>query len=118
MSATDYQKLRQEISWDLAKRELGYEDHAPINIAQICVDRHADGSRAGKVALIHENHDGDIRQFTYRELKLLTNGWARFLRAFEQVAEFLVDVGVVRHGLADLGAQVLAVARAQAVDGD
>jgi acetyl-CoA synthetase len=80
MSTIDYQRLRQEISWDLAKRELGHQDHAPINLAQICVDRHADGGRAGKVALIHENHDGEIRRFTYRDLKQLTNGWARFLR--------------------------------------
>jgi acetyl-CoA synthetase len=80
MSTTGYELLRQEISWDLAKRELGHQDHAPINLAQICVDRHADGARAGMVALIHENHDGEIRRFTYRDLKQLTNGWARFLR--------------------------------------
>ena len=80
MSTADYQRLRQEITWELARRELGYREHAPINLAGICVDRHAEGTRAGKVALVHENHDGEIRQFTYRDLKQLTNGWARFLR--------------------------------------
>jgi hypothetical protein len=52
MSATDYQQLRQEVSWDLARKELGYRDHAPINLAHICVDRHAERARAAKVALI------------------------------------------------------------------
>jgi acetyl-CoA synthetase len=80
MSTTDYERLRQEISWDQAKRELGHRNHATVNLAQICVDRHAEGARAGKVALIHENHDGKIRQFTYHDLKQMTNGWARFLR--------------------------------------
>ena len=80
MSAIDYERLRREISWDLARRELGYQDRAPINLAQICVDRHADGARAEKAALIHESHDGGIRRFTYRDLKRLTNGWAAFLR--------------------------------------
>ncbi|MBE3088058.1 MAG: acetate--CoA ligase [Chloroflexi bacterium] len=80
MSAIDYQQLRRDITWDVARRELGLTEHAPINLAQICIDRHADGPKAGKIALVHENHDGDLRQFTYRDLKQLTNGWATFLR--------------------------------------
>ncbi|MBE3072429.1 MAG: acetate--CoA ligase [Acidobacteria bacterium] len=80
MSAIDYQQLRQDITWDVARRELGLTEHAPINLAQICIDRHADGPKAGKIALVHENHNGDLRQFTYHDLKQLTNGWAKFLR--------------------------------------
>jgi acetyl-CoA synthetase len=80
MSVIDYLTLRQQITWDLAKRELGYKEHAPINLAEVCVDRHARGTKAGKVALVHENHDGEIQRFTYRDLMLLTNGWATFLR--------------------------------------
>ena len=30
--------------------------------------------------MIHEGHEGEIRQFTYRDLQQLTNGWAHFLR--------------------------------------
>ena len=80
MSAIEYEQLRREITWEAARRELGLTAFGAVNLAQICVDRHADGPRAGKVALIHENHDGDVRQFTYRDLKELTNGWAAFLR--------------------------------------
>ena len=76
----DYEQLRAIISWDLARQELGYEEGQPLNIAQICVDRNVDLGRGEKLALVHEGHGGEIRQFTYRDLMLLTNGWAHFLR--------------------------------------
>jgi acetyl-CoA synthetase len=76
----DYEQLRRDVSWDVAKRELGYADGDAINIARLCVDRHVDEGRGATVALIHENHEGEIRQFTYRDLQELTNGWAHFLR--------------------------------------
>ena len=97
MSAFDYAKLRRELSWEAAGRELGLSAHGTVNLAEICVDRHADGPQGGKLALIHENHDGDLRRFTYRDLKDLTNGWARFLsgagiRNLDRVCLFLERV--------------------------
>ncbi len=97
MSAFDYAKLRRELSWEAAGRELGLSAHGTVNLAEICVDRHADGPKGGKLALIHENHDGDLRRFTYRDLKDLTNGWARFLsgagiRNLDRVCLFLERV--------------------------
>jgi acetyl-CoA synthetase len=80
VGGVDYQRLRCELSWDTAKNELGYTDGSPINIASLCVDRHVAAGRADKLALIHENHEGEFRHFTYRDLKELTNGWAAFLR--------------------------------------
>jgi len=66
--AFDYEQLRRDVSWDVAKRELGYTDGEPLNLARLCIDRHVGQGRGDKVALIHENHEGDIRQFTYRDL--------------------------------------------------
>jgi acetyl-CoA synthetase len=77
--AFDYEKLRRDISWDLAKTELGYKDGDPINLAYVCVDRNVEQGRGEKLALVHENHEGEIRNYTYRDLQLLTNGWADFL---------------------------------------
>ena len=71
---------QEQITWDVAKRELGYTEGASINIAELCIDRHVRAGRGDKLAFIHENHDGDLRRFTYRDLQLLTNGWAGFLR--------------------------------------
>jgi acetyl-CoA synthetase len=80
MSAFDYGRLRGEITWQAARTELGYEDGDPINLAEISVDRNVEQGRGDKLALIHEDAEREIRQFTYRDLKQLTNGWANFIR--------------------------------------
>jgi acetyl-CoA synthetase len=76
----DYEQLRRDISWDGAKRELGYREGAPLNLGYVCVDRHVDEGRGDATALIHESHDGSIRRFTYRDVQQLSDGWAHFLR--------------------------------------
>ena len=35
--AIDYEALRKTITWDVSKRELGYRDGAPINIADVVI---------------------------------------------------------------------------------
>jgi acetyl-CoA synthetase len=40
-----------------------------INACHNCVDRHAEGARADKVAILWEGEPGDVRKITYRELK-------------------------------------------------
>jgi len=76
----DYEQLRAIINWDRARQELGYVEGEPLNIGYICVDRNVELGRGDRLALVHEGHGGEIRQFTYRDLMLLTNGWAHFLR--------------------------------------
>jgi len=76
----DYEALRRATTWDVAKRELGYVEGDRINIGYLCADRHVEAGRGDNVALIHERHDGGLRQFTFRDLQQLTNGWAQFLR--------------------------------------
>ena len=80
LSLFDYEHARKEITWETARKELGYTEGAPINIAQIAIDRNVDLGRGEKLALIHEGHGGEISEFTYLDLKRLTNGWAHFLR--------------------------------------
>lgn len=75
----DYEAFRKEITWDVAKKELGYEEGNPINIGYICADRNVELGRGDKLALVHENHEGTIRNYTYKDLTELTNGWAQFL---------------------------------------
>jgi acetyl-CoA synthetase len=76
----DYEQLRATVSWDQAKQELEYVEGQPVNLGDICVDRNVRLGRGEKLALVHEGHGGEIRQFTYNDLMLLTNGWAHFLR--------------------------------------
>lgn len=81
MSKTfDYDKLRKELSWDAAKRELGLEDGGPVNIGRLCTARNVQRGLGDKLALIHEDHAGEIRRYTYRDVDELSNGWASHLR--------------------------------------
>ncbi len=55
-----------------------------LNVAENCLDRHLDGARANKAALVWEGEPGDRRTLTYWEL-------AREVRTFANV---LKDLGV------------------------
>jgi len=72
--------MNEGITWAAAKDELGYVDGDPINIADICVDRHVAAGRGDKPALIHENHAGEVSRFTFADVQELSNGWARALQ--------------------------------------
>jgi acetyl-CoA synthetase len=90
----DYERLRHEITWDVARRELGLPEGQPVNLAHVCVDRNVELGRGEKLALVHENHEGEIRRFTYRDVMRLSNGWADFLalqgiRSLDRVCVFL-----------------------------
>jgi acetyl-CoA synthetase len=75
--------MADHIDWESAKRELGYEDGGPINIGRICSDRNVEMGRGDKLALIHEDHAGEVRKFTFLDVQKLSNGWARFLAEHE-----------------------------------
>lgn len=51
-----------------------------FNYVATALDKHADGPRASRTALIWEGEDGDVRRFTYAELRDLTNRAANALR--------------------------------------
>ncbi|HTQ09056.1 MAG TPA: acetate--CoA ligase [Fimbriimonadaceae bacterium] len=57
-----------------------------LNAAYNCVDRHANGDRAGKTALLWEGEPGEIREFTYREL----------LAEVSKTANALKELGVAK----------------------
>ena len=67
---------------DVARRDLELAPGGPVNIAQVCVNRNVALGRGSKVALIHEDHDGHVRSYTYEDVRELSNGWAVF---FQQV---------------------------------
>jgi acetyl-CoA synthetase len=55
-----------------------------VNLTHNCVDRHALGDRADRVAVISEREDGDVDSLTYAELK----------RKVDLIASGLRDLGV------------------------
>jgi acetyl-CoA synthetase len=73
--------MGEGISWSDAEAALGLANrHAAVNIGQLCIDRHVESGGGERTALIHENHAGDVRRYSYRDVRDLSNGWAHFLR--------------------------------------
>ena len=77
----DYEKVCAGFSWDAARRELdGLPGGHGLNIAHEAVDRHAAGALRDHLALRWIGKGGETRDFTYSDLRLLTNRFANVLR--------------------------------------
>jgi len=76
----DYGQARAAFSWEAAARGLSRLPGGGINIAHEAVDRHAEGERAGHLALRWLGKDGTRRDFTYRDLSALSSQFANVLR--------------------------------------
>jgi len=77
----DYQKARAVFSWETARRMLdGLPGGKGLNIAYEAVDRHAKGPRRDHLALRWLAKRGEVRDFTYSDLRSLTNRFANVLR--------------------------------------
>ncbi|MCF7787166.1 MAG: acetate--CoA ligase [Prosthecobacter sp.] len=72
----DYARTCAEFSWDAIRAELaGLPRGGGLNIAHEAVDRHANGPRAGHLALRWLGKDGSVRDLTYADM---AHGSARF----------------------------------------
>lgn len=77
----DYERTRQEFSWDTARAELdGLPQGRGLNIAHEAVDRHAAGTLADRLALRWLGRTGTVRDFTYGDLSKATAQFANVLR--------------------------------------
>ena len=77
----DYEKVCAEFSWDAARRELdGLPGGRGLNIAHEAIDRHATGALRDHLALRWIGKRGETRDFSYGELRTLTNRFANVLR--------------------------------------
>ncbi|HZR46600.1 MAG TPA: acetate--CoA ligase [Candidatus Manganitrophaceae bacterium] len=77
----DYETARAVFSWEAARRELeGLPNGTGLNIAHEAVDRHAAGPRRDRIALRWLGKNGAVREFTYTDLKALSNRFANVLR--------------------------------------
>ena len=78
---SDYDKDCSGFSWDRARLELGgLPENRGLNIAHEAVDRHATGDLKGHVAIRWLGRNGDIRDYTYADLRDLSNRFANVLQ--------------------------------------
>ena len=78
----DYDRSRDEFSWNQARAELdGLPGGRGLNIAHEAVDRHAAGPRRNRVALRWLSKEGTSRDFTYTDLRDETSRFANVLKS-------------------------------------
>ncbi len=76
----DYEKERAAFSWEAARIELdGLPDGKGLNIAHEAVDRHAAGALSDHPAIKWLGKDGSVRNFSFVQLRDLTNRFANVL---------------------------------------
>jgi acetyl-CoA synthetase len=75
----DYERERTADFWQRARQELDGLPGGGVNIAHEAVDRHAVGPLADHLALRFLAKGGDVRDFTFADLHVLTNRFANVL---------------------------------------
>lgn len=75
----DYEQTRTAFSWEAARRELQGLPNGGLNIAHESVDRHCEGPLRDRLALRWLGKRGEVRDFTYADLRALTNRFANVL---------------------------------------
>ena len=77
----DYEKRRGEFDWSVARETAGLPVDGPFNIGWLCSDHICEQGKGDKKALIWEGIEGEIREFTFDDLRKLSNAYATFFRA-------------------------------------
>jgi len=77
----DYQASRASFSWEAARGEMaGLPGGAGLNIAHEMVDRHAGGLHRRRVALRWLSKSGQARDYTYADMRGLSDRFANVLQ--------------------------------------
>ena len=76
----DYAEMTKSFSWDQSERELEYIAGGPINIGWYCSDRICEKGHGDKLALVWEGFSGHGKQYTFHDLRLLSNSIAKYLQ--------------------------------------
>lgn len=74
-----YEERVNDFDWGIAADELEYKDGDVINIAWYCSDRICLKGNGEKIALYHEDFQGNSKTFTFNDLRLEGNKIAAFL---------------------------------------
>ncbi|MFC1856887.1 acetate--CoA ligase [Thermodesulfobacteriota bacterium] len=76
---SDYNRMYEALSWEKLSAELDWFDSGHINICHIAIDSHLNSGLGSKKALIWESTKGEIENYTFEELSLLSSKFANAL---------------------------------------
>ncbi len=74
-----YEERLSNFDWSIGEKELGIRKDGPINIGWLCTDRICRMGQAQKLAFIWEDSTGNVRRYTFDQLRVLTNTFAKFI---------------------------------------
>ena len=74
-----YEERRGNFDWGIAREILGWRDGELLNIGVACSDRICAAGKADRIALIWEGFGDERRTYTFDDLRIHSNGFARFL---------------------------------------
>jgi acetyl-CoA synthetase len=72
----EYEKRYATFNWKMAEKELGFGENGMYNIGYFCSDRICDKGFGKKQALLWEGFNGEVKQYTYDDLRRYTNWFA------------------------------------------
>ncbi|UCG91717.1 MAG: acetate--CoA ligase [candidate division WOR-3 bacterium] len=89
-----YDERYKNFNWTIAEKELDYGNNSIYNIGYYCSDRICEKGLGNRRALIWQGFTGEVRTFTYNDIRIYSNCFATFLkevgvRAQERVCIFM-----------------------------
>ncbi len=75
-----YDERLKNFSWEIAEKELEYKPGNVINIGWYCTDRICKQGKGDKLALKWEGLGGKAKQYTYNDIRQLSNTVATFIQ--------------------------------------
>ena len=74
-----YEERYSNFDWKISARDLEYGKNGVYSIAYYCSDRIVDKGFGDKMALIWQGFSGEVKHYTYDDLRIYSNNFARFL---------------------------------------
>ena len=75
-----YDERCANFDWQISADELEYGRDGMYNIAYYCSDRIVEQGSGGRLAMIWESFKGEVKRFTYDDIRIYSNVFAAFLK--------------------------------------
>ena len=79
-TAVTYEDRYRNFKWQQSESELEYGKNGMFNIGYYCSDRICELGKGDKLGLIWEGYSGEIKKYTYNEIRVFSNTIAQFLK--------------------------------------
>lgn len=75
-----YEEQYKKFDWRISEEELEYGKSLTQNIGWFCSDRICEKGLGKKIALLWQGFTGETKQFTYDDIRIYSNTFAKFLK--------------------------------------